>query len=446
MNKWFLLAAISMMMLSSCAFVEEEVSATDYVYKVEVTEEVEIDDDDLPEIEEEVSADDYVYEVEATEEVEIDDDDLPEVEIIEFITLPNGTIADTRLSEAEIDLVLRHFAAIEEGDVAAFQATLGGGQDGVDANHWRYLTATFFPDWAFENCPWLDDFPWIDETTVPYLRNTGLFVREMDIIAEPVVRAVVTNDEGFERTYFLLVVEAMGYVDGEWDYGNFIVAHGPSAGFWGYVPNHVLVTDFIWRNYPSIFMSYQEQIAISHSFLDNGDPSALPLGFILMDEPILPYAPQSFSAFSHQQRDTIIVVRLSVPGVEGRFGAATRVYMFDRYENTFNLVDETIQFMDFFFDTEDRFAWLIIAETGPGPADVTTDFHYVRLFEWIDQSRGHRLWSQFIREPMQLDVPRDEANDIYATLTPLECIIDEETRRIIEARSLHALSILNKEE
>jgi len=38
---------------------------------------------------------------------------------------------------------LRHFAAIENGDAMAFWDTLGGGQDGVDLNNWRFLLATF---------------------------------------------------------------------------------------------------------------------------------------------------------------------------------------------------------------------------------------------------------------------------------------------------------------
>lgn len=88
---------------------------------------------------------------------------------------------------------------------------------------------------------------------------------------------------------------------------------------------------------------------------------------------------------------------------------------------------------------------MVIAETDHGPAAAITDFHYVRLFEWIDQSTGHRLWNQFIREPMELSVPRDESMEIYATLTRIECIITKESYAITEARSRHSLMIQNKE-
>jgi len=400
------------------------------------------------------ASDDNAAEIVKKAEVETKEEYVPEiekvtyghieVEQINFITLPSGTVVDTRLTEEEIDLVLRHFAAIENGNAMAFWDTLGGGQDGVDFNHWRSLVATFFPDWFYENDSWLYDFPWLDATTPPFLRGTGLFVREIDMLAEHVIRAVVTNDEGFEKAYLLLVVEAKRYENDKCVYGNVIVAHGPSSGFWGVVPHYVLVTDFIWRNYPSIFMSYQEQTAISHTFLDNNDLSTLPQGFILMDEPIIPYAPKGFSAFSNCCCELIIVVRFEVPGAERRFGM-TRVYMYDRQYNVFRLVEETMRSMGFFHDTNARRFWLVIAETDHGPAATTTDFHYVRLFEWIDQSTGHLLYNQFIREPIELDVLRDEALEIYATLMPIECIITKESHAIIEARSLHSLMIRNKE-
>jgi len=150
----------------------------------------------------------------------------------EFITLPNGTSVDTRVDNEVVDLILRHFAAIEAGDALAFWDTLGGGQDGVSHNYWRSLVFRYFPQWFIENDGNAGDFFNPDAGLPPSLHSTGLRVSKIEQLLECeegflfAIQATVINDYGFREIFVL------GIVSEDWlPYGIAIVGHSPGPDF-----------------------------------------------------------------------------------------------------------------------------------------------------------------------------------------------------------------------
>ena len=163
------------------------------------------------------------------------DADEPEYETIEFVTLPNGTKVDTRVDDEIVDLVLRHFAAIEAGDAPAFIDTLGGGQDGVSLNHWRSLVFRFFPQWFVENDRNVEDFfnPDLEYAQLPTsLQGTGLRVSKVQQLFDGgdwlplAIQVTVANDNDFEEIFILGIVSP-----GWYPYGVAIVGHSPGPDF-----------------------------------------------------------------------------------------------------------------------------------------------------------------------------------------------------------------------
>ena len=292
-------------------------------------------------IEEEIeeAAEEGVKEVEEAEEIEETTTWELEPFVVEFITLPNGTRADTRLLEVEIDLILRHFAAIEDGDVEAFQDTLIGGQYGIRLSFWRYLTFRYFNDWFLENDLSPEDF--YHRTRLPSLRGTGLFVREIDVLEQEsewgwwnvnrALRALVVNDYGFERTFIF------GSGVHEHRPESFIIGPSPAPDFNITWMPEALVADFINRYYPTVFMSREEQAAICLEFLESDNPSARPRWVILLDNPVIAY-----SADWHQTHGLTIVLQFYEP-YAGTKSAATRMYKFDVYDNVFRIIEDSIR-------------------------------------------------------------------------------------------------------
>ena len=68
--------------------------------------------------------------------------------IIEFYTMPNGTMVDTRIPQNIADNIIRRLNAIENGDLSAFRATFEGHdfQDGAGINMHMWFVGTFFGD------------------------------------------------------------------------------------------------------------------------------------------------------------------------------------------------------------------------------------------------------------------------------------------------------------
>jgi len=131
----------------------------------------------------------------------------------EYVTLPNGVIADARITEDDIDMIFRRFEAIENGDIAAFRSTLGEMQDGVDFHYQLNLIYIFFGDF-FDIAP--DDFcdavatgEGLTEIARTLFngdyplkrRNTGLIIKKLEIIDAGGLRVTAINNKNEELMF-----------------------------------------------------------------------------------------------------------------------------------------------------------------------------------------------------------------------------------------------------
>jgi len=158
-------------------------------------------------------------------ESEKDDNGIDEVE---FIILPNGTKVDTRIDGDIVDLVFRHFEAIENGDIVAFRETLQG-QDGASINWHIGLIYDYFWDIVFEGYEdemfhegdiWagLTEFGWhrvFVEKFPPISRNTGMFIREMRI-SDDSLKVAIIDDKQEESFYVIGLLFDLGWPGIEW--------------------------------------------------------------------------------------------------------------------------------------------------------------------------------------------------------------------------------------
>jgi len=64
---------------------------------------------------------------------------------IDFIELSDGILVDARIKEEVVEVIFRHFQAIEDGDLSAFRDTLVA-QDMVDVYHQIGLMIRYFGD------------------------------------------------------------------------------------------------------------------------------------------------------------------------------------------------------------------------------------------------------------------------------------------------------------
>jgi len=150
---------------------------------------------------------------------------------IEFITMPNGTRVDTRVGEMIVNLIFKHFEAIENGDVVAFRETLQG-QDGASMNwHIGLILADF---WDIVVGDYKDEMFWGDseidltefgqhrvfaEEFPPVSRNTGMFIKEIRYPGDGPwggVMVALTNHGGEERFYMLGLLFDFKWPGVEW--------------------------------------------------------------------------------------------------------------------------------------------------------------------------------------------------------------------------------------
>jgi len=138
------------------------------------------------------------------------------ISIVGFTTLPGGTRVDTRVDRRTADVILRHFAAIEDGDVAAFRQTLMA-QDGADRAYHSALIFRYFGD-MFETEEMTGDL-WEEQTMEllgreipPMTRDFELFVSEIRLTSRwPGLIAIVIKDEGEETVYGIAPIEDYFY-------------------------------------------------------------------------------------------------------------------------------------------------------------------------------------------------------------------------------------------
>jgi hypothetical protein len=150
-------------------------------------------------------------------------------EVIEFAVLPNGTRVDIRVDDEIVDLVFRHFQAIEDGNVMAFRETLQG-QDGASMNMHIELILAYF--WDIVVAGYEDEmfYYWRELTEFgrnraffeehePISRNTGMFIKEIKYPHDGWcggVVVVLTSYEHDEMVYTLGLLNDFGWPGVEW--------------------------------------------------------------------------------------------------------------------------------------------------------------------------------------------------------------------------------------
>jgi hypothetical protein len=137
----------------------------------------------------------------------------------------NVTMADTIIPENVTALILKHFEAIENGDLAAFRSTLIPPEDGKDINAQLDLIYKYFGDFfdvdeaAFKEA--VTDGGGVLEKIEDKAfsgvfplrgRNTGLFIKEMTKEPEHnLISVVVSNNKNEETTYHLTFDDSETY-------------------------------------------------------------------------------------------------------------------------------------------------------------------------------------------------------------------------------------------
>jgi hypothetical protein len=131
-----------------------------------------------------------------------------------YVTLPNGVIADARITDDIVDMILKRFEAIENGDIAAFRSTLGEMEDGVDYYYQLGLIYTYFSDFfditddAFHdavassegsaeiaNALFFGEYPLRK-------RNTGLSVKKIEYGESAGLMVTAVNNQEEELVYY----------------------------------------------------------------------------------------------------------------------------------------------------------------------------------------------------------------------------------------------------
>jgi hypothetical protein len=152
---------------------------------------------------------------------------------IEFIELPNGTLVDARIREEVVEVIFRHFQAIEDGDWTAFRDTLVA-QDMVDIYHQIGLMIKYFGDivnvdeLAFHHAMGAPDDSLqliIDKLSIgeynPIPRNTGMHIQVIRWSGSDFVTTVeLTNKKNEYIVYWILASR-----EGIWQHVNPLPAH-----------------------------------------------------------------------------------------------------------------------------------------------------------------------------------------------------------------------------
>ena len=137
---------------------------------------------------------------------------------IEFVVFPNGTAVDTRISEQVADTVIKHFEAIENGDVMAYRNTVFPAEFGDLIFNARQILETF-PNFfdigqeamdLFTSRRILNDEFWYQvfhREIPPRAQNKGIFVREIRFDLSFEVMTTVTSNKNEERIYIIVLEE-----------------------------------------------------------------------------------------------------------------------------------------------------------------------------------------------------------------------------------------------
>ena len=122
---------------------------------------------------------------------------------------------DTTIPEDTAAVILKHFAAIENGDLTAFRSTLKPAEDGADMNYQLSLICKYFGDFfnvseAAFNKAFSDGGEALEQIRHSAFsgvfpaksRNTGMFVKEMEM-EQDFIKVTVSNNKSEESIYRL---------------------------------------------------------------------------------------------------------------------------------------------------------------------------------------------------------------------------------------------------
>jgi len=136
---------------------------------------------------------------------------------IEYITLPNGIMAEAGIPEDVVDMIFKRIEAIENGDIAAFRSTLGEMQDGVDYYYQLNLIFKFFGDFFDIDSDTFDDAVANGSEELPKIaeilfnsehplrsRNTGLSIKRLEIKSGSGLVVTLTDNKNEEIIYNFL--------------------------------------------------------------------------------------------------------------------------------------------------------------------------------------------------------------------------------------------------
>jgi len=129
----------------------------------------------------------------------------------------NSVVVEEGISEDVVDMIFKRIDAIEKGDIAAFRATLGEMQDGVDYYYQLGLICKYFGDFfdidldtfyeavatGSEELPNIANTLFTGEHPLKS-RNTGLIIKRLETKSGEGLRVILKNNKNEEIIYNFL--------------------------------------------------------------------------------------------------------------------------------------------------------------------------------------------------------------------------------------------------
>jgi len=129
----------------------------------------------------------------------------------------NSVIVEEGIPEDVVNMIFKRIDAIEKGDIAAFRATLGEMQDGVDYYYQLGLICKYFGDFfdidldtfyeavatGSEELPKIANTLFTSEHPLKN-RNTGLIIKRLEIKSGEGLRVILKNNKNEEIIYNFL--------------------------------------------------------------------------------------------------------------------------------------------------------------------------------------------------------------------------------------------------
>ena len=139
----------------------------------------------------------------------------PEYCKVDFVVHSGGTMVDIRIPNSAVEVILRHFEAIESGDLTMYRTTVGY-SDAADLYHHMSLMIHYFGDIVnidndTFNLAMSEQFEMLSviqetlfhETFPPRNRGTGLFVKKIELAYDFFAKTTVIDNNDNVFVYFL---------------------------------------------------------------------------------------------------------------------------------------------------------------------------------------------------------------------------------------------------